>query len=483
MYSIEEFYGIDQSKNENSLHPGTASDARNMDTSDGGLSVSKGFVKHILDPIPGSGPVRRIDIFKNLVTTQYVAIAGDEEDEMAIYAYTDSDDEPEWEKIHTYDEVVGLRWDILQANIGDVDYMIFANGESQLVKWDGTTEPSVFGSSEKLSDIPVNFLCMHYDRLFAAGDPDNPSTLYYSKVPGSGATIEDWGIDEVNASKSGGSVIIGNTRGDPIIGLIALATQILIIKRYSVYRLQGSNPATWRIEKIQAEAEKMAHSSLTLHGDVAYYLTPVGLYYFNNITVQPLPDARMIQRFMSASYVEWSKGAECKDKLYFTCYVGDSPVDRDYDNCIIVYDIRRGTYMVRDGFEVADLISHDGVLYMVNGERYLYRFDEGTDYDGGKINSYWQTQRTDLHKKYQNKKINRIFLRGEKGGVLLFDTFAGQARPRERFRIADEIIEIEPRVDYARTFCFRLSNEAGGSFHLEGGLEAVIATDDGDRLK
>lgn len=478
-YVIQEFYGIDQTKNQNLLHQGTASDARNIDTSDGGLSVGKGFVKHIPHPIPGTGPVRRMAIFKDLVTTEYIAIAGDENNCMAVYAYTDT----EWTKIYTYPSaVVGLKWDILQCNIGNTDYIIIANGETQMIKWDGETAVA-FGTAEKLSNVPVNYMCMHYDRIFAAGDPENPSTLYYSKVPGDGATIEDWSIDPNSSAKSGGSVIIGNSRGDPIMGVVALATQVLILKKFSTYRLQGDNPATWSIERIESESEKMCHSSLTIHGDMAYYLTPAGLYYFNNIIVQPMPNARMLQGFMRTAYVETSKGAECGDKLYLSCYVGDSPTQRDYDNHLIIYDIYRGTYMVRDGFKIADMVSHDGVLYLVNDNRYIYKCNVGTTYDGGQIRAYWQTQRTDLNKKYQDKKIRSVYLRGQ--GKLVFDVLAGDSVTREPRNINDreEVVEIIPLSDYSRTFAFRFENEAGSYFSLEGGLEALMDTNEGARVR
>lgn len=486
VYTIDEFYGIDQSRNANVLHQGTASDARNMDTSDGNLSVAKGFVKHIDVPIPGTGVVRRIVVFKNLVTTQYVAIAGDASGDMAVYAYTDTDAVPAWKTIYTYPSaVVGLRWDFMQVNIGNTDYLIIANGETQMIKWDGVAATAVaFGTAEKASDHKVNYIDMHYGRLFACGDPTNPNRLYWSQVPGDGATIEDWDADAVASSNSGGHVEIGDTRGDPIVGMVALATQILIFKRYSVYRIQGSNPDNFRIERIDAEVERMSHDSIAMHGDVAYYITPAGLYYFNNITVQPLPNARSIQKFMQDAKVELAKGAECKDKLYFGCYIGTNPSSRDYDNHLIEYDLHRGTYMVRDGFNIADMTSHDGILFLVNDARYVYRFNEGTSYDGTNINAYWTTQKTDLHQKWRDKKISATYLRGT-GDALLFTVYFGSSYRTERRIVGavDTVLEISPSTDMARTFAFKIANEAGSAFSLDGGMESEYTTNDGGRIR
>ena len=483
-YAIREFYGIDQSTSENSLNQGTASDARNMDTKDGNLSVAKGYVKHIDKPIPGTGAVRRIFVFKNLVTTQYIAIASNGT-AMCVYVYTDSDENPEWKTIYTYPESVkGVNWDFLQVNIGDKDYLIIANGEHQMIKWDGESEEAeLFGTKEKVSNIPAGYICMHYDRMFAAGDLDHPNRLYWSQIPGDGATIEDWRMDEAASSNSGGYTEIGNTRGDPIIGLAALGTQILVFKRYSVYRVQGYNPDNFRIEKLGADVEYMSHTSVTLYGDIAYYLTPEGVYYFNNVTVQPAPNSRRLSRFKDGMYVQLSKGAECKERLYFTCYKGDDPKGDPYDNAMIEYDIMRQAYMIRDGFQVADIASHDGVLYMVNGERYVYRFNEGDTYDGKPISAYWQTQKTDLGAKYIEKQIKEVYLRGE-GGVMNLYTHSGGSYNMFSPRISDyEVIEVFPNIDSARTFFFRIENEAGSRFTLEGGMEVEIETSSRSKFK
>lgn len=483
IYSIQEFYGIDQSKSENGLRQGTASDARNMDTTDGNLSVAKGFVKHISARIPGTGALRRLFIFKNLVTTQYVVIASNGT-AMCVYAYTDTDETPEWKTIYTYPEtVVGLRWDFLQVNIGEKDYLIIANGEHQMIKWDGESETAeLFGSEENVSNIPANFICTHYSRLFAAGDPNHPSRLYWSQIPGDGATIENWGSD-IKTNNSGGHTEIGDSRGDPIVGILAMGTQILVFKRYSVYRVQGYNPDNFRIEKIGADVERMAHSSIATYGDMAYYLTPEGLYYFNNVTVQPAPNSRRIQRFANGMYVELSKGAECKERLYFTCYKGDAPTTQLYDNAVIVYDIIRQSYMIRDGFEVADIVSHDGVLYMINSNHYIYRMNEGDTYDGEPIHAYWQTQKTDMGAKYSDKTIKEVYLRGE-GETLNFRVFSGSSQGKFTQRVSDaDIIEIYPDVDSGRTFAFRFENEAGGHFLLEGGMEVIMTIDNRSRTK
>ncbi len=330
------------------------------------------------------------------------------------------------------------------------------------------------------SDAPVNYLALHFSRLFAAGDPEHPNRLYYSQIAGDSRGIEDWSSDEVssNVNASGGFIEVGDSVGDPIMGIASLSTQLLILKRYSVYRLMGDRPSYYTVERIDAEVEQTSHTSIVRYADMAYFFTPVGLRYFNNVTVSQVPDAKNIQHFMKASKVSLSKGCTAKDMLYFTCYHGSGGEDREYDNAIVTYDIRRRSYMVRDGFRVSDILAVDGVIYMVNDNRYVYRFNEGEDYDGGAIRAYWETPVTDWQERFKEKRVCEVALRGEgEGNTIIFTTRYGAKTHVYRTLMKEntvDILEIEPHVDWARTFGFRIENEAGSRFSLHGGLEAYI---------
>lgn len=63
IYRINEFIGIDQSRDENALKSAMSPDACNMDTAGGNLSVCRGCVRHIEAPIPGTGDIHAIRIF------------------------------------------------------------------------------------------------------------------------------------------------------------------------------------------------------------------------------------------------------------------------------------------------------------------------------------------------------------------------------------------------------------------------------------
>ena len=59
-YRIQEFFGIQQQTDGTLLPETSAADARNIDTSDGNLSVAKGYAKHIATILPDTERVLKL---------------------------------------------------------------------------------------------------------------------------------------------------------------------------------------------------------------------------------------------------------------------------------------------------------------------------------------------------------------------------------------------------------------------------------------
>lgn len=537
IYTIAEFKGIDQSKSENGLNPSYSPDACNMDTENGDLAVAKGYVKHISEAIPGIGAIRRLYVWRAHNTTHYVAVAGNE-----VYASTGGS----WTLTHTFTGIVGSKWDFLEVRIGTADYLLIANGETQMIKWSGGGAAELFGSGETvytgtvsaysnkvvtlsdaidalaqmrllqvgiiingvtyavasvdaankkvtlsvapgtaptagqsvrarggLSNEPVNFLAMHYNRLFAAGDPDNPSRLYWSQPPGDYRSIEDWSADDASENTGGGFVDVG-TDSDPIVGLCSLSNQLIIFKRASIYRLLGDRPSNYRVYRVNAEVEQMIDSSVILYGDTPMWLTKAGVYFYDGQTARPMGNARQIKTFLASVDLSGCKGAENRDKLHFTAREGSG-----LDDAVAIYDVVNRTYMIRRGFNVADLCALDGTLFMVNDARYVYRMDEGNTYDGAPIEAYWRTPLSDLNGKYEEKRLARMYLRGGSvnDAALLIDCRAGKYVTTKRILLPLEDYEVTEiqLANQGRAVSFRFYNEAGGWWEIKGGVQVEFS--------
>ncbi|MBQ5587134.1 MAG: hypothetical protein IIU73_00800 [Selenomonadales bacterium] len=319
-----------------------------------------------------------------------------------------------------------------------------------------------------LSNIPVNYVELYYNRLFSAGDKEHPSRLYWSQPPGDTRSVEDWSMDDVSDTTGGGHVDIGSTSGDPITGLCALSNQLLIFKRESIYRLLGDRPSNFRVVAVTRASDQMVNSSRTLSGDYPFWMTKAGMYYHNGQTSMLSPNARQIRDILEKADFSTCKAAENRDRLYFTCRMGNGACD----DSIIIYDTQDRAYLLRNGFNVIDICSDDGKLYMINDKRFVYVWDESRTYDGDLINAYWKTPKTDLSAKTVTKALKTFYARGI-GGVILIEWNVGGFVKSERYQMPENDMNIMriPMQNEGRVFSFKLSNEAGSWFAVQGGVE------------
>jgi hypothetical protein len=193
--TIEQFYGIVQHRDGSLLGIGTAADARNMDASDGNLSVAKGYEKRVDIPIPGTDKLVKLIVIMG-EADRYVAVGREH-----VYFYNGT----AWSSVYTFETPLAKdAVSYVQAKINIDDYIIICTGESPMLKVKAADgETAVFGSADNGSEAKCNYICKYYGRVFAAGDPLNPNRLYWSCVPGDGRTIEYWLMVEGSADASG----------------------------------------------------------------------------------------------------------------------------------------------------------------------------------------------------------------------------------------------------------------------------------------
>lgn len=468
-YRIARFYSIDQSMCENDLDAGMSPAAHNMDTAGGRLTVAKGYVHHSETPHPAPDSLRRMFIWHKGGVQRFILFT---EQGLTVLREGESD----WQTLHSFAEGVALtdaQQDFLPMKLGSTEMLLMASGAAGMLKWDGEAEtPETFGSAEQLSDRPTRLVELYYSRLFAAGDPDYPSRLYWSAAPGDERSVEDWTSMEASADVSGGHVEVG-TDSDPITGLIALSNQLLIVKRGSLYRLLGDRPSNFRIFPVNAVMAQPLHSACVRCGDVLYFLTKTGLYYYDGQTVQRAADADRVQNILAEADLSACEGTACGDKLYFAFRMGKEAMEAN--DAMLVFDRNRRSYMLRDGFTVRAMCADNGTLYIVDGDGYICRFDEGESYAGREIHASWRTPMTDLGGKIAVKHLKELYLRGS-GGIIAVSAKTGSGTVFfERLMPTEtpDVLEATLSGD-GRAFCLELANVNGSRFTVDGGVELLF---------
>ena len=456
-YTIPSFTGLDQAGDENSLSPRFSPDAANMDTDGGRLSVADGFSKYSAAVLPGSGRLRLLTSWRGGSGEIPVAVAGGD-----VYALIRG----EWVLKYSYESPYSTNYDSCMVRIGSTDYLVIADGLHRMIKFDGET-CSLFGSSEQSSDAVCSYLAVYRGRLFAAGESANPDRIYYSCLPGSGRTVEDWGYVQASPAVEGGHAEVGSLGGDPIVAVKAMSNQLLIFKRNSLYRLIGDRPSNFTIEHIDASVPTTRQQAIAIHGDTAYFVTRRGLYFFNGVTARPCPDMRMIKTLTERASASASCAVIAEDKLYFT-------LQRMLETLLVVYDLQERKYMLRKGISVHDMAALDGRPVFMNENRLLFSLGVGAGYDGEPISAYWTTPLTDLEDKACIKSPRLLLLRGS--GRLAVEVELDGRIEKHVVTLPDsrsEVAEV-PLFSSGRTLRLRFSNIDGGRFTLEGGVEVEL---------
>jgi len=329
------------------------------------------------------------------------------------------------------------------------------------------------------STANCNFVEMYFGRLLACGDPTNPSRLYWSAVSGDGRTIEDWLSVEGSVDASGGYAEVGESSGDAMRGFKTLGTELFLLKRHSVFRLFGESPSTYNFQQVETFSEPASNASIVVKYNAPYFLTASGVKYYDGTGVLPINGGiRFINSFLQTIHsVEESKGVHADNILYFSCKVDSDSV---YDDTLILYDISRtfsdtsyGSFTIRDGFQIADMVSYDGSIYLINDKRYVYLFNDGTSYDGAVIDAYWSTQITDMGNKLKHYQVTHVVFRGGEGKMRIAVNYDTNSKA-ERVDVYDSSApakSIRIDTDLASSFGLTISNLYGSEFSINGGIQ------------
>ena len=460
------FAGVKQGACGGSVPLNWAEDAQNVSTAGGKLGRAKGY-RPLYPPVTGAArKLRRLFVWPRATGRVDCLVARQD----SLFRYDPQ--EGRWEDLYHYtDDMDADTFDFLKVKIGSTETLLIGNGLEPILKWEGgSASIAPFGSAQGLSNGAVNFLELYFGRLFAAGDRSHPARLYWSQAPGDGRSIEDWSADESSENVSGGHVEVG-TDSDPITGLFALSNQLLIFKKDKLYRLLGDRPGNYRIVPVEAALTQPIHTACVLYGDRLFFLTDKGLYFYDGQTVRRSPHGADLLPLLSRVDFSAAASAACGDTLYFAV---KERADSVHNDLLIEYDVLRDCFLFRRGFEVVDLASCYGKLYLLTGSGQVALLNEGDSYGDAPIEAYWESPWLEGASALTVKKAVEAVLTGTGGPLRV--TVLGESR--EGCSVGRLSGEMEPAEFLLRSggrrLKLRIENVDGSDFDLSGGAELLF---------
>jgi len=384
------FLGIDQSTNEGDISVFSSPDAMNIDTENGMLKTSLGYSKYI-EARPPAVPNSLIKYYKRSSTGEVKKHLHSGTD-LGIFYYDTT--LSEWTQIHAALDS-GI-YDYVNYQKDDEDIIIMADGVELPQKWNGVGETTTLsGCNYKFSS-----LCLHYERVWASGEKENPDRVYYS----ADFNPEAW------SGVQAGTIDIPTWDGASIKAVRTLYNDVIVFKDNEVFRIYGTYPGEYEVAQVYGVVGPIASKSIVSTGDTVYFLSGDGLCSYDGLRVKQITDNKLSSFFlrMNKQYAKLAVSIIYKNKLYVAL-----PIDTaTYNSHVIEIDLKRQTYMIRD-IRVAAFMEYEDRLLFCNNSRFIYVYDEGDTKDGALIASSWKTPKLDLGAKNAIKTSTTLYVRGK----------------------------------------------------------------------
>lgn len=297
-----------------------------------------------------------------------------------------------------------------------------------------------------------DFMELHYDRLWIAGDKDNPDRVYFSTAGVDGADLEDFTAptDEVQANMHGGFIDVRSYDGGKIIGLKVVFNSVVIFKNTTAYKVFGNNPSNYQLVQLFSSNGAIADKSICVGNNGAYFLNSDGIYYYDgtNTTLisQKLGD---FFKGLNSDYVSKSVGYFHQGKYYLAV-----PHNSTENNILIEHDIVNKSFMLHEIGNIRNFLDYSNQLLFSNGTNILKVRD--TDKTLPQLPLVWRGATSDFQAKNSRKLSNYIYFRAKGNGkvkitlksertqkILLIDLDSTDKLYRKKIKVKGRLMQLE----------------------------------------
>lgn len=344
-----------------------------------------------------------------------------------------------WDGTVVKDEIntENLDWTVF----GDKLYIV--NGENYY-QYDGTTFAEVEASTEQGADLTAvkrcKYLIQRQQQFFAAGDSENPNTIYYGE------------LTYPNYFKATNQIKAISDDDDHIVGLYEFHKAMVVFKKRNIYAWYGIDPtdADMRFDKINVHTGTVSGRTVTNAENYLMYLAEDGVYALTGLEENYLSSIHVSKNITNTikRLTNLDKACAVYHKGKYYCAVCDDGTG--VNNKVLVGHVTMGytdeqgqshvPWTVYEGWNVGAWLVHEGELYYGDAsEGQIYKVDVGYSDVTTPIKLYVKTKPYDCHGKFILKKI--------KGALLAFKQYA-----EER-----STVKVTVKVDYIeRTFLLDL---------------------------
>lgn len=282
------------------------------------------------------------------------------------------------------------------GNETDVFYRLSADVNSPTIGDNTTTtyedheyDDTIDDFSEEPTDIPPKasrYFKLHKNRLFVAGNTNEPSRLYYSDIN-----------DDFFRPTS--YINVARNDGDVITGLAILHDNLIIFKRNSIYILSGSTNANFVLRKAPAQVGCYAPRTIIQLENEILFLHRDGVYSFDGAVTRSMSDQsdrggvtiRDKTEEILPAYIDIACAAYYKGQAWFSwCTTGT------VNNKTFTYHVATRQWSYYNYGMNCFYVSKTGTLYAGGVGGFVFQLDNGNNDNTANITAYWQSKYYDL---------------------------------------------------------------------------------------
>lgn len=343
------------------------------------------------------------------------------------------------------------QFDYINYQVELDEITIFTNGVDNVKLFDGNTIRDLKHDGRESDEKSNNkapkgkFIELHKERVWIAGDSENPNRLYFSKD----FDPDDWTypIDPVEANQHGGFIDIPTWDGGIIIGIKSLYDDLVVFKNKNVFRIFGTYPGNYNVVQVFDTVEgNILDNTIASLDNISFWTSTHGIHYFNGTNTTQI--SKRIRKIFERLNKEYAQKAVAT--IYNRKYILSMPVDDATENNIVIeFDIDKGNFTVKTDMNITSFLEIKDRLLFINNNNHVYEYGIGNTYDGQVINSVWETGIIHFGEQNARKILNRIYFNAKGNGKIRVTAIT------ER-KIVSKEIELTPDMQFYR---FRLRNK------------------------
>ena len=270
------------------------------------------------------------------------------------------------------------------------------NGYDSPMQYDGTAVSSVSGTPPQ-----GKYLVFRKERLYVAGDPNNPNRLYFCNT--GDPTTWDTGTNYID---------IRSDDGDWITGILPLGDTLVIYKNNSVWALAGTSLSDFFLSMISPDVGCMAPETLVSYQTYHIFYHRRGVFSFNG-TERSLLSDKITPRMedINKDYIESFSGGVYKDQYWISLTKsGETQNDEVY-----LLDLRFGSWTYFAGLNPGVFSNWDGAtdggefLYGDSTNGYVWYLNTGTKDDSTIIDAFFYSKYFPVGNPENFKVLRKMF--------------------------------------------------------------------------